>query len=114
MDLAAGDLFDDLVLAVYEALANTVDHVYRHAPEPGPVRIFACRFDDAIRVTITDHGNWRDGDDTADTTRLFRGRGLPLIRVLIPNVYLEHGPAGTTVHLRAPLPPPITRSLNLE
>ncbi len=28
VDLAAGDLLDDLVLAVYEALANVADHAY--------------------------------------------------------------------------------------
>jgi Histidine kinase-like ATPase domain len=28
IDVPAGELFDDLVLAVYEALANAVDHAY--------------------------------------------------------------------------------------
>jgi serine/threonine-protein kinase RsbW len=114
VDLTPGDPFDDLVLAVYEAVANTVDHAYRHAPEPGAVRIVARRFNDAIHVTITDHGDWRDNHDTAHTSRPFRGRGLPLIRALIPHVHLERGPAGTAVHLRAPLPPPSTRGPNRE
>jgi hypothetical protein len=42
MDLTAGDMFDDLVLAVYEAIANTVDHAYAQLPEPGPVRLIAA------------------------------------------------------------------------
>ena len=110
VDLTTGDLFDDLVLAVYEAIANTVDHAYAHVSEPGPVRLLARRVDHAIHVTITDHGCWR-GDDHVDSTRPFRGRGLTLIRSLVPDVHLERGPAGTTVHLRAPLPPPIARGL---
>jgi serine/threonine-protein kinase RsbW len=106
VDLAAGDLFDDLVLAVYEAVANTVDHAYRHAPEPGPVLLIARRLDRAIHVTVADHGKWREAANTATP---FRGRGLPLIRVLVPDVYLDLGGAGTTMHLRAHVPPPTAR-----
>jgi len=40
-----------------------------------------------------------------------RGRGLPLIRVLIHDVHLELGSCGTTVHLRTPLRAPAEHPL---
>lgn len=101
VDLPAGDLFDDLVLVVYEALANTVDHAYINtAAGTGPVELIARRSNDAIRISVMDHGTWRD----APTIQTFRGRGLPLIRLLVHDVHVEIGPTGTTVHLRTPLP----------
>lgn len=79
LDLAAGDLFDDLVLVVYEALANAADHAYP-TPGAGPVRLCARRTRHAVHITVSDHGTWRDVS-AAPTSR---GRGLFLIRQLVP------------------------------
>lgn len=109
IDLPAGEQFDDLVLAVYEMLANAADHAYVDSPTgPGPVRLRARRSRTALHLTVSDHGTWRPpaAPTSAADTPAGRGRGLPLIRVLVLDVHVEAGPAGTTVHLRAPLPPP--------
>lgn len=108
MDVAAGDLFDDLVLVVYEALANTVDHAYVNARTgTGPVALTARRSHEAIHITIADRGVWLD----APATETFRGRGPELIRLLVDEVHLELGSSGTTVHLCTVLPPPIAAPL---
>jgi anti-sigma regulatory factor (Ser/Thr protein kinase) len=109
VDLAAGDRFDDLVLVVYEAVANAVDHAYR-STIVGPVRLLARRTRRAVHVTVVDHGTWREapmGGRTAGPGGVnVRGRGLALIRRLVPDVHIEHSTSGTTVHLRAPVPSP--------
>jgi anti-sigma regulatory factor (Ser/Thr protein kinase) len=109
VDLAAGDLVDDLVLAVYEAVANAVDHAYRRTVV-GPVRLLARRTHRAVHVTVADHGTWCEaaiGGRTAGPGDVsVRGRGLAMIRRLVPNVYVELSTTGTTVHLRAPAPSP--------
>jgi serine/threonine-protein kinase RsbW len=109
VDLAAGDLVDDLVLVVYEAVANAVDHAYRHTVV-GPVRLLARRTRRAVHLTVTDHGTWREaatGGRTAGPGDVnVRGRGLALIRRFVPHVYIELSTTGTTVHLRAPVPSP--------
>lgn len=102
VDLAAGELFDDLVLIAYETLANTADHAYTHtAGGTGPVRLLARRSHDTIQITVSDHGIWHQTPDNG-----FRGHGLALIRLLIHDVHIELRSTGTIVHLRTPLPPP--------
>lgn len=109
VDLAAGDLFDDLVLAVYEALANAADHAYRRTVA-GPVRLLARRTRRAVHITVADHGTWPEDAGTGSTVGsgdvTVRGRGLPLIRLLVPDVHIERGPTGTTVHLRCAVSSP--------
>ncbi len=107
VDLAAGDLFDDLVLAVYEALANAADHAYRRTVA-GPVRLLARRTRRAVHIIVADHGTWRV-DAAAGSTAgpgdvTVRGRGVPLIRLLVPDVHIERGATGTTVHMRYVVP----------
>lgn len=108
VDLPAGGLFDDLVLAVYEALANTAEHAYRDTDEPGPVRLLARRSRDAVQIVVTDHGTWHPTPSDGAPAESFRGRGLSLITMLVHDMHLDLGPAGTLVHLRTPLPPPIS------
>ncbi len=97
-----GDQLDDLVLAVYEAVANTAEHAYADHPDrAGPVRLFARRSHAVLQVTIADDGRWRP-----PTGEPYRSRGLPLIRALVEDVHIDHTPTGTAVHLRAALPPP--------
>lgn len=99
---------NDLVLVVYEALANTVEHAYvDHLDGTGPVRLEACRTDGQLLITVSDEGIWRTptGDDP------FRGRGLALMRRLAHEVTVDSDHNGTVVHLIVNLdtpPPPAT------
>lgn len=105
LDVAAGDLFDDIVLVAYEALANVVDHAYAHAPGgPGTVLLTAHRASAELRVTVTDHGSWR-----APTGEPFRNRGLSVLRALSDQVHIDTTAAGTVVILRCALPEPVRR-----
>jgi Histidine kinase-like ATPase domain len=99
-------LVDDLVLAVYEALANVVEHAY--PPEhPQPMMRLQARVEDRhVLITISDHGRWR----TPPREPGYRGRGLAMMRSLITELHLHRGPQGTTVQLRAP--PALLRSLS--
>lgn len=103
LDVAPGDLADDLVLVVYEALANAADHAYADAPDDvGPVRLTAHRAREFLRITVSDDGRWRAATDAPH-----RGRGLSLIRLLIAQVHIGTNGSGTVVHLRCSLPVPV-------
>ncbi|MQA15164.1 MAG: ATP-binding protein [Pseudonocardiaceae bacterium] len=87
---------DDLLLVVYEALANAAEHAYvDHTDGPGPLRLEARRTDGHILITVSDEGSWR-----APTGDRFRGRGLPLMRHLAQDVRVASGHDGTVVALR--------------
>jgi serine/threonine-protein kinase RsbW len=95
------NIVDDLVLAVYEAIANAAEHAYVDRTDgPGLVRLEAHRTADHILITVADQGHWR-----APTGTGFRGRGIPLMRLLTQNVHTRCDHRGTVVHLRAELPP---------
>jgi serine/threonine-protein kinase RsbW len=91
----------DLVLAVSEAVNNSVEHAY-----PGPARgIIEVRArigdDGAVHVDITDHGQWRVPPPALTT----RGRGLLLMRESVDEVEIHRSANGTTVRLtRARVP----------
>ena len=102
VDLAPGDLLDDLILAVYEALANVADHAYTDTPSGvGALQLTAHRTHESLRITVSDRGRWR-----ATTDAPFRNRGLPLIRQLIAQVHIATTASGTVMHLRTTLPAP--------
>jgi serine/threonine-protein kinase RsbW len=83
----------DLVLAVYEAMANVAVHAY--AGEPGLLDLRARHRGGRITVTVTDHGRRRP----APVPGMLHGRGLPLIRTLADEVSFSITPTGTTVEL---------------
>jgi anti-sigma regulatory factor (Ser/Thr protein kinase) len=60
---------DDLVLASYEAVANSIEHAYRG--RVGDILLSAERKDDHVIVTVTDHGQWL----AHSTPGHHRGRG---------------------------------------
>lgn len=96
---APDDLIDDLTMAVYEALANVVEHAYR-PDHPNPVmRLEARRDQDQLLITVTDHGRWRPPPGEPG----YRGRGLAMMRSLTGDVQLRPTAEGTTVRLRATL-----------
>ncbi|MEU2102714.1 MULTISPECIES: ATP-binding protein [unclassified Nocardia] len=87
----------DVLLAVGEACTNAVEH--GHHGDGGVVRLRAEIDGEHLRVTISDSGRWKEPDPQADS---LRGRGMPLIRALIPEVTVTTGDTGTVVDLRTP------------
>lgn len=95
----AGEVLHDVVMAVYEAVANSAEHAYAEHPDgPGGLRLTAHRGHDAVQITVADDGIWR-----APTGQPYRSRGLPLIGQLIEHVHVDRGSTGTVVHLRTPV-----------
>ena len=100
VDVADGDQAEDLVLVVYEALANVVDHAYSSGE--GPVRLVAHRTQLAVRVTVADDGRWQPRSGSP-----FRNHGLSVMRMLIAQVHVASTASGTTVHLSTAFPEPV-------
>lgn len=90
----------DVLLAVYEALANVAEFAYLDAPQPGPMNVRAAYDDVAavLTVTVTDEGHWRVNDH--DVKDVARGRGIPLMRALADRIDIDSTPAGTRVRLQ--------------
>ncbi|NMO91158.1 ATP-binding protein [Actinomycetospora sp. TBRC 11914] len=104
--LADPDTADDLTLAVYEALANVVDHAYASARRRGEMRLWAAVSPPLsggrdLVVTVSDDGSWRRAQAPG-----WRGRGLPLMHTLA-HASVISGATGTVVQMRrrvAPVP----------
>ncbi|OXM75088.1 MULTISPECIES: ATP-binding protein [Amycolatopsis] len=90
------ELAADLELAAYEAMANVVDHAYPDGTH-GTMTVTARHDPGAIVVCVADTGRWRDG-----LSDPLRGRGLPLIRALAPEVTVTSTSTGTTVTMTWP------------
>ncbi|SRX93057.1 PAS sensor protein [Micromonospora aurantiaca ATCC] [Mycobacterium shimoidei] len=88
----------DVILAVSEACANSIEHGYRDQ-RPGKVRVDAG-FDGAqVWVRITDSGSWKPAPSPGN-----RGRGLLLIRSVSDWLELDCTPSGTTVDMTFKVP----------
>ncbi|SEF38373.1 Serine phosphatase RsbU, regulator of sigma subunit [Amycolatopsis pretoriensis] len=83
---------DDIVLAVYEAMANAVEHAYA-GQQPGPLELHGARAADGLTVTVVDYGRWK----TPDPTDTIRGRGRGLIEVVSDHNATIQREDGTTV-----------------
>lgn len=89
---ASPDHAADIVMAVEEATANTVEHAY-HGRAGGTVELRAeVTPGDGIDIAVRDWGRWRTEPATGN-----RGRGLPMMRALVDDIRVEHDEAGTTV-----------------
>jgi serine/threonine-protein kinase RsbW len=102
------DEVSDLVLAVSEAINNSVEHAYP-GPAHGTVEVRAhVEPDGSAEVAVTDHGQWR----VPPPALTMRGRGLLLMRESVDEVEIVRRASGTTVRLRrGPAPvQPVTRS----
>lgn len=90
-----------LVLASYEAMANTVEHAYvgqlQGVLDLRAVRDLARR---CVTVTVTDFGRWKPPSAEPGT----RGRGLRLIHGLTTTAAITPSTTGTTVVMSWPLP----------
>jgi CHASE3 domain sensor protein/anti-sigma regulatory factor (Ser/Thr protein kinase) len=85
---------DGMLVAVGEAVANSVEHAYPLA-EPGVVVLDAgIDDDDMLRVTVRDHGTWRE--PVADP---MRGRGRQLMKEFADEFEIRSEPVGTLVSL---------------
>lgn len=107
---------DELVLAVSEAVSNSIEHGYLVAPDeadnlavhPSVIELDATIVQEhdgrRAEFTITDTGRWmRPARDRGS-----RGHGLTIIRACAEEVKIEGGETGTTVFLRSrPVPPPL-------
>jgi anti-sigma regulatory factor (Ser/Thr protein kinase) len=91
---------EDVVLAVYEAMANAAEHGYPDG-EGGPLEVTACWEADELTVVVVDHGRWK----VPDPGETVRGRGRPLITALTDACATQHRADGTTVTMRFRLAP---------
>lgn len=89
------DRQEDVVLAVYEAMANAAEHAYPD-DEGGPLDVTARCGADELTVVVTDEGRWK----TPDPGETMRGRGRPLIATLADAADTRCGDGGTTVTMR--------------
>jgi anti-sigma regulatory factor (Ser/Thr protein kinase) len=107
---------DDLVLAVNEAVTNSLEHGY--GLRPGAASSAASLGSSALievhgeiiidrhgrqcaEVTVRDHGRWRTPSDEEPA----RGDGIRLMRACTDEVTVLRGAGGSVVHLRSrPLP----------
>lgn len=97
------EIVDDIGLAVYEALANVIDHAYPPGT-PHPVfDLHAERDAETLTVVVADHGRWKPHQ--AGSARSWR-RGLMLIEKLAAEFELRRNASGTLVRMRWPCPEP--------
>ncbi|WP_193044362.1 SpoIIE family protein phosphatase [Mycolicibacterium baixiangningiae] len=87
----------DVLVAAGEAVANAIEHGHRHSPG-GMISLRAIALVDQLRLTIVDTGTWKPQQQVPS---LHRGRGIALMKGLMHDVTIDHGAAGTTVHLSA-------------
>ena len=88
----------DIVLAVYEALANAAEHAYTDRSDGSDTMwLTAHRGPNEVRIAVADTGQWRPHTGAGAP---FRGRGLALMRALMTHVHLRSDTRGTLVQLR--------------
>lgn len=106
---------DDLVLAVNEAVSNSVEHGYGVPPNeldpPGSVAVHAdiCISRYGTRqaeITIRDGGRWRPPSSDAST----RGHGLLVMRACVDQLSVNGTAAGTTVIMTSRPVPELPRA----
>lgn len=101
---------DDLVLAVNEAVSNSIEHGYRIGPDDPPgtetvvVRGVIHRAPDGSRhveLTIHDTGGWLPAEEGVTT----RGQGIRLMRACVEHLTIDGNHNGTSVTLHSrPVP----------
>ncbi|MEU3475907.1 ATP-binding protein [Rhodococcus sp. NPDC006774] len=102
-----GDRCGDIVLAVYEAVVNAVEHAYR-TPHDAPAHqhktigldVLYRADTSSLQVTVADHGRWKLRAPTG-----VRGRGLILIRAVADSTHVDTAATGTTVTMQWNLVP---------
>lgn len=82
----------EMAVACCEACSNAVEHAYGLLP--GDLQVEAAFDGDGIGIAVTDWGQWRPSRGHN------RGRGLPLVDVLMDSVDVTPSPQGTRVAMR--------------
>ena len=93
------DVSQMVALAVYEAMANVVEHAYRDGG-PGALDVELRHEGDGVVASVGDEGHWHV---TTPAEQRHRGRGLALIERLAGQVTVMPSPNGTTVRMRWPI-----------
>ena len=89
-----------LVLASYEAMANSVEHAYRDQTQGLlDLRGEVDEEQGRVVITVTDYGQWQPPRPSNG----LRGRGLPLIQGLTATSTITPTSEGTTVTMFWPL-----------
>jgi anti-sigma regulatory factor (Ser/Thr protein kinase) len=81
----------DILVAVGEACANSIEHGY--GPAGGTIELTLARSDHYLEALVRDHGRWREPRGA------HRGRGIKMMRKLAESVDLVRSPDGTDVRL---------------
>jgi anti-sigma regulatory factor (Ser/Thr protein kinase) len=82
----------DVVVAVWEACANAVEHPLR--PRARELVVEADALASTVSVAVRDSGHWRPPEERPD-----RGLGLTLVSGLMDDVLIERRPQGTEVRM---------------
>lgn len=104
------DAAADIVFAVNEAVTNAVEHAYPAGPADAPVEISASvethvsgggrASTRQVRVSVRDHGRWRDDVHNRSDISRTRGRGLAMMDAMTAElVVATSATTGTTVML---------------
>jgi len=83
----------DIVVALNEAVSNSMLHAYAGATERGHVHVSIEVARHAVNSTVTDEGRWREPRVGHD------GRGIEMMHALMTDVRLERRDDGTSVYL---------------
>lgn len=97
-----GEVRDDILLGVNEALANCVEHAYRAHRTTGTMKLQASHdpATQSISVCISDRGTWRRPSSARpNDPKASRGRGIVLMHNLADHCSINARPTGTTVCL---------------
>lgn len=89
------DRTSDLVLAIYEALANAAEFAYAETEGTVDLQAWYDLSDQSITVVVSDRGVWQLSDNREHS----RGRGIPLMRALSDRASIESSVDGTTVKM---------------
>lgn len=93
----APEQVQDLLVAVGEAIANSIEHGHRDG-RIGSVTLSGHASGETIHLRIVDTGAWKPADDVP---HLSRGRGLKLMHALTENVAIHSDHLGTTVDMHS-------------
>ncbi|MCV7232254.1 SpoIIE family protein phosphatase [Mycobacterium branderi] len=97
----SGDV-SDVVHAISEFVENAAQHAYPVETAGGIVVQAALDGHANLRAWVTDHGQWKQHDDSARDG----GRGLAVAQALVSEIRVTHGNNGTTAALTHPLTRP--------
>ena len=93
------DAVHDVVLAVNEAVSNTIVHAYPTATADDTVQITLRATADSLQIEVADHGRWRTPSAGPDGC----GRGIAMMNRLMAAVFIHYDSRGTRVVLHHPL-----------